>query len=267
MSSSLWFIIHKMVCGITLGRPPTALTALRFTSCTQGFCWAKAPLLGAMQGMEKDIILLATTITHAGAFATDAQRVNVALTRARHHLIVLGCSQVLRTSSSAFRLLLSSCQMLPAGACLVLPGTLSNLSSTTTATSACADGTDDRVQMTGNKHSLGDAPMFLQGDGNSQGQAGWAVCSDAGMDGILPVSTQTTRGVKERPATVLRCPQDVSPLGEVRDGSLHAGKVTSMATAASCPKPTMVKYLGQATPPLSSTHVAAPTFMFNIDDT
>ena len=77
-----------------------------------------------MQGMEKDVILLATTISHAGAFATDAQRVNVALTRARHHLVVLGSSQVLRSSSSAFRLLLSSCQMLPMGACLVLPSSL-----------------------------------------------------------------------------------------------------------------------------------------------
>ncbi len=66
--------------------------------------------------MEKDIILLATTITHAGNFATDAQRVNVALTRAKHHLLVLGCSHVLRNSSPAFRLLLASCQQLPPGA-------------------------------------------------------------------------------------------------------------------------------------------------------
>ena len=65
--------------------------------------------------MEKDIILLATTITHGGNFATDAQRVNVALTRAKHHLLVLGCSHVLRTCSPAFRLLLASCQMLPPG--------------------------------------------------------------------------------------------------------------------------------------------------------
>lgn len=221
-------------------------------------CWAKAPLLGIMQGMEKDIILLATTITHAGAFATDAQRVNVALTRARHHLIVLGCSQVLRTSSPAFRLLLSSCQMLPAGACLVLPGALSKLSSRATAISACADGTDDMVQTTGNKPHRDDAPVFLQGDGDSQGQA-WAVCSDAGMDGLLPASTQTTRGVKETPATVLRGSQGVSPLGEDRDGSQHS--------LANCPKSAVVKQLSQATPSTSATHVAAPTFMFDIDDT
>ena len=69
-----------------------------------------------MQGMEKDIILLATTVTHAGNFATDAQRVNVALTRAKHHLLVLGCSHVLRASSPAFKLLLASCQILSRGA-------------------------------------------------------------------------------------------------------------------------------------------------------
>ena len=68
--------------------------------------------------MEKDIILLATTITHVGNFATDAQRVNVALTRARHHLLVLGCSQVLRSSSPAFAMLLSGCHMLPPGGML-----------------------------------------------------------------------------------------------------------------------------------------------------
>lgn len=69
-----------------------------------------------MQGMEKNIILLATTITHAGNFATDAQRVNVAFTRAKHHLVVFGCSHVLRSCSPAFRMLLAGCQMLPAGA-------------------------------------------------------------------------------------------------------------------------------------------------------
>lgn len=94
----------------------------RFTSTSQnrGSVHHSMPAI-LMQGMEKDIILLATTITHAGAFATDAHRVNVALTRARHHLVILGCSQVLQSSSAAFRMLLSRCQMLPAGAHLLVP--------------------------------------------------------------------------------------------------------------------------------------------------
>ena len=68
----------------------------------------------ALQGMEKDIIILATTITHGGAFASDVQRVNVALTRARHHLLVLGCSFVLHNCSAAFRMLLDGCPNTPA---------------------------------------------------------------------------------------------------------------------------------------------------------
>lgn len=230
-----------------------------------------------MQGMEKDIILLATTITHAGAFATDAQRVNVALTRARHHLIVLGCSQVLRTSSSAFRLLLSSCQVLPAGACLVLPGALSNLSSRTTATSSCADekhGAGDRTSACvdemratddKDKPQTDDALMCPQGNGNSQGQA-WVVCSDVGRNGLLPASAQTTRGVKEKPAIALTCSKDGSSLGDVRHGSPHGGKLTSIAPAANSPRPAVVKHLSQAIPSTSATHVAAPNFMFDIDD-
>ena len=70
--------------------------------------------------MEKDIIILATTITHGGAFASDVQRVNVALTRARHHLVLLGCSAVLRNCSAAFRLLLESCPLTPAAGGLPL---------------------------------------------------------------------------------------------------------------------------------------------------
>lgn len=38
----------------------------------------------------------------------------MALTRARHHLVVLGCSSVLRTCSAAFRLLLEGCPLSPA---------------------------------------------------------------------------------------------------------------------------------------------------------
>ena len=86
--------------------------------------------IGNVQGMEKDIILLATTIMHAGNFATDAQRVNVAFTRAKHHLLVLGSSPVLRSCSPAFRLLLAGCQMLPAGASLTVRSTPPKASST-----------------------------------------------------------------------------------------------------------------------------------------
>lgn len=43
-----------------------------------------------LQGMEKAVIILSTAVTRPGAFASDAQRLNVALTRARQHLFIVG---------------------------------------------------------------------------------------------------------------------------------------------------------------------------------
>lgn len=249
------------------------LTALACNCYTWGFAGNAALLLGVVQGMEKDIILLATTITHAGAFATDAQRVNVALTRARHHLIVLGCSQVLRTSSSAFRLLLSSCQILPAGACLVLPGALSNLRGRTAsnlrgrtaAHSECADVDHDKDDR--EKRQVDDTPMSLRAHGNSQGQA-WAVCSDAERNGPLPASTQTTRGMDQRLATAPRCKEKVNLPIDIRHGSSHRQNMTSTAPAAICPNPavTLINHLSQDTPSIFAAQVPAPILMFDIDD-
>ena len=46
--------------------------------------------LSMLQGMEKAVIVLSTAVTRAGAFASDARRLNVALTRAKRHLIIVG---------------------------------------------------------------------------------------------------------------------------------------------------------------------------------
>ena len=41
------------------------------------------------QGLEKPIIILSTAVTRVGAFVADPNRLNVALTRAKHHLILV----------------------------------------------------------------------------------------------------------------------------------------------------------------------------------
>ena len=45
-----------------------------------------------MQGLEKPVIILSTAVTRPGSFVGDAQRLNVALTRAKHHLILVSAS-------------------------------------------------------------------------------------------------------------------------------------------------------------------------------
>ena len=50
--------------------------------------------------MEKDLIILCTAVTRPGAFAADKQRLNVALTRGRHHLLLIGHEQALQVGCS-----------------------------------------------------------------------------------------------------------------------------------------------------------------------
>ncbi|CAM9602387.1 unnamed protein product, partial [Scytosiphon promiscuus] len=52
----------------------------------------------AFQGAEKDIVIVASTRTERLGFIVSPQRMCVALTRARHHLIVLGDKRVLTTN-------------------------------------------------------------------------------------------------------------------------------------------------------------------------
>ncbi len=42
-----------------------------------------------VQGLEKPIIILSTAVTRVGGFVADPHRLNVAFTRAKHHLILV----------------------------------------------------------------------------------------------------------------------------------------------------------------------------------
>lgn len=54
-----------------------------------------------LQGAEKEVIILATTTTTTRSeFCSDGARLNVALTRARRHLLVVGAASVLSQVSA-----------------------------------------------------------------------------------------------------------------------------------------------------------------------
>lgn len=67
------------------------------------------------QGAERDVIILSTTVTRPGSFAADSCRLNVALTRARHNLVVVGCAPALQQSAPALAALLRKCRAAPGG--------------------------------------------------------------------------------------------------------------------------------------------------------
>ena len=53
------------------------------------------------QGCEKDLIIITTAATRPSAFTRDAHRVNVAVTRARRHLVVVGHGGALVAAAAA----------------------------------------------------------------------------------------------------------------------------------------------------------------------
>jgi hypothetical protein len=53
----------------------------------------------AFQGGERDVVLVSTVRTHAVGFIDSAERTNVALSRARRHLFVLGNASILRRNA------------------------------------------------------------------------------------------------------------------------------------------------------------------------
>jgi len=69
----------------------------------------------AFQGAEKDLIILTTATTLPGSFIADAARLNVALTRAKNNLVVVGCGQALERTAPAFAALIQAAKTTPKG--------------------------------------------------------------------------------------------------------------------------------------------------------
>jgi len=67
----------------------------------------------SFQGQERAVIILTTAVTSQGEFSSDECRMNVALTRAKSHLILVGCAPALQDCPLWGRLL-PVCEMCPA---------------------------------------------------------------------------------------------------------------------------------------------------------
>jgi superfamily I DNA and/or RNA helicase len=70
---------------------------------------AQVATVDSFQGAEKDVVVL--VVTRGGAFAGDLRRLNVALSRARHHCIIIGHCRALRESSKEWKTIIAACQV------------------------------------------------------------------------------------------------------------------------------------------------------------
>jgi hypothetical protein len=85
------------------------------SSSETSFTSIQVATVDAFQGAEKDIIILTTATTRPGSFIADAARLNVALTRAKNNLIVVGCGQALDRTAPAFAAVIRAAKMTPGG--------------------------------------------------------------------------------------------------------------------------------------------------------
>jgi AAA domain/Protein of unknown function (DUF2439) len=85
------------------------------TKTENTFSSIQVATVDAFQGAEKDLIILTTATTRPGSFIADAARLNVALTRAKNNLVVVGCGQVLDRTAPAFAALIRAAKTTPGG--------------------------------------------------------------------------------------------------------------------------------------------------------
>ena len=89
--------------------------ATRTSEQPRFFTSIQVATVDAFQGAEKDLIILTTATTRPGSFIADAARLNVALTRAKNNLVVVGCGHVLERTAPAFAALIQAAKTTPAG--------------------------------------------------------------------------------------------------------------------------------------------------------
>jgi superfamily I DNA and/or RNA helicase len=87
---------------------------------------AQVATVDSFQGAERDVIILATTISSPWDFVGDPHRLCVALTRGKRHLLVLGSSRALERTSPVYKRIIGACQQ-QAGQYFVGHGLLGHL--------------------------------------------------------------------------------------------------------------------------------------------
>ena len=98
---------------ICLFRAQAQLVRDRVSQNLMEFDGLTVATVDSFQGQERAVIILTTAVTSQGDFSSDECRTNVALSRAKSHLILVGCAPALQDCPLWGRLL-PMCEMCPA---------------------------------------------------------------------------------------------------------------------------------------------------------
>ncbi|KAJ2791876.1 Protein zgrf1, partial [Coemansia helicoidea] len=91
----------------------------------------------AYQGSERDVIVISCVRTDKIGFSANPNRINVALSRARHHCLILGSRRLLETSAM-WRAIIECCRADATGAGVMPAQALANRIATASAAAAGA---------------------------------------------------------------------------------------------------------------------------------
>ena len=93
-------VTPEQVGVICLYKAQANLLSQKLEQCGVGGGAVLVSTVDAFQGGERDIILISATRTSGVGFTDNAERLNVALTRARHHLVIIGNNASLQASKT-----------------------------------------------------------------------------------------------------------------------------------------------------------------------
>ena len=92
--------VHRIGCVVFYSAFAERLKAELARALPDHAATIQVSTVDAFQGAERDVILLACGRTDLVGFTDDPQRLNVALSRAKHHLLIIGCLPLLQDNPS-----------------------------------------------------------------------------------------------------------------------------------------------------------------------